>query len=738
MIDHQPPDLVSVGPLWQRLKLNPADGALWLQISRAYGQALLSWQAGYGARQFSRINPGSSQDVDDVFALFKSRKDFDADAVLALAPGGCHAERIVQFVEWLGDDPGDWLTWLYLARLLELEPLEWHHSDWPTPQVALQRAITFEPMIGESQHWLGVWRLNSGDVSGSVASFSELLNIRPVRFGSMMFLGEALLRHGQRAAAEKAFSRASLSNNPVFLRDLAQRVYRHNYWNEALDILNKTLQIQPDSVVTLLAMANIHWEVYNLADVRKLCQRILALDPDNGDVGYMLSALPGRMGDAKGHFAAVLEKYDQVQDPTSRLASSIAMASLYQDDLSPQAIADLHRQLVKPIEAALGRAPSCFPVPCRGDRLRIGLVSGDFHRQHPVNLFMLPILQRLDHSKYEIFVYHTGSMQDEYTLMARSCADTWIESSKLDDRALLEQIRSDAIQILLDLAGHTSSHRLGLFTLRAAPVQATFLGYPHSTGLSSIDWLIGDRWVSPAEHQGLFSEGLAQLPGCVFCWSPVDGYPLPFPRASDAPVVFGSFNNVMKLTPHTLRLWSQILHAVPGSKLFLKAPSLRDGAVCDRFRRLFADHHIDPTRLEFQGPTELSTMMQCYGKIDIALDPVPYNGGTTSLQALWMGVPLVSLLGGNFVSRMGGSFLHALGRSEWLALDDDDYVRIASELAVQVSELRQRRQQFRDQMAVSPLSNIDLYVLNFQGLLERMWLAHQEATGERLLVLDPI
>jgi len=169
----------------------------------------------------------------------------------------------------------------------------------------------------------------------------------------------------------------------------------------------------------------------------------------------------------------------------------------------------------------------------------------------------------------------------------------------------------------------------------------------------------------------------------------------------------------------------------------LKAPSLRDGAVCDRFRRLFSDHNIDASRLEFQGPTELSNMMQCYGQIDIALDPVPYNGGTTSLQALWMGVPLVSLLGGNFVSRMGGSFLHALGRSEWLALDDDDYVRIASELAGQVSELRSRRQQFRDQMAASPLSNIDLYVLNFQALLERMWLAHQESTGERLLVLDP-
>ena len=156
MIDHQPTDLDSVGLLWQRLTLNPADGALWLQISRAYGQALLSWQAGYGARQLRRISPGTSQDVDDVFALFKSRDDFDADAVLALAPGVGHAERIALFVEWLGASPGDWLTWLYLARLLEMEPLDRHHSDWPTPHAALQRAITFEPIIGESQHWLGV------------------------------------------------------------------------------------------------------------------------------------------------------------------------------------------------------------------------------------------------------------------------------------------------------------------------------------------------------------------------------------------------------------------------------------------------------------------------------------------------------------------------------------------------------------------------------------------------------
>ena len=726
----------SIGTLWCQLRLSPADGALWFQLFRQYQQARLAWQAGYGFRQVRRINPAMAQADPADSSLLAQRADLDADGVLAQPPGPGHGPRINDFLSWLQQCPGDWLTWLYLGRLLELVPQDGLQLHWPTPQVAMQRAVALEPIAGESQHWLGVWRLNSGDGSGAVAAFATLLAIRPVRYGSMMFLGEALLHSGQREAAEKAFTRASMSSNPVFLRDLAQRVYHHNYWTEALEILSNVLRVEPNCVATLQAMLTIHWEVYNLSEVRQICQRILELEPTNGDVGYMLSALPGRMGDAKGHFEAVQDKFAQVQDRTSRLVSSIAMASLYQDDLSPQQIADLHHELVAPIEQELCVIGKDFAVAKRGERLKIGLVSGDFHRQHPVNLFMLPVLRNLNHRRFEVFIYNIGSMQDEYTLMAKASVDHWIEASKLDDHALHKQIFSDGVQVLIDLAGHTTNHRLGLFAMRAAPVQATFLGYPHSTGLSSIDWLIGDRSVSPIEHQHLFSEGLAQLPNSVFCWAPVDSYPLPPNRSSGGSVVFGSFNNVMKISPRTLSLWAQVLHAVPNSKLLLKAPSLRDDAVRDRFLGLFGEHHIAADRLEFQGPTELSAMMQSYGEIDIALDPTPYNGGTTSLQALWMGVPLVSLFGGNFVSRMGASFLKTLGRPEWLAATDQDYVRIASSLADQVDSLRLSRHQFRSEMAVSPLCDIDSYVNHFQGLLERMWQAYDQGTCTRLLTID--
>lgn len=626
---------------------------------------------------------------------------------------------------------GDWLSRLYLARLYEL-------VGAATASLAnLAQAQALEPLAGESLHWLGVWRLNAGDAPGALAAFSGLLDIRPVRYGSMMVLGEALLRTGQTAAAEKAFARASLSNNPDFLQTLSARVYQLNCWQEAVEVLNKALKLQPHSVAVLLALSKIHWEVYQLSEAQDCCRRVLAIDPLNQEMTFMLAALPGRMGDAKGHFDAVQSKYAVDATSGSRLASSVAMSSLYLDEMSATDVADLHCSLCAPIEAGLVPQTAFDNVCVTGRRLWVGWVTGDLHRQHPVNIFMLPLLQRLDHARLEVFIFHTGTMHDEYTRLARGCSDHWLEAATLDDEAMNRVILAGKIDILVDLAGHTGSHRLGLFAMRAAPVQASFLGYPHSTGLTCIDWLVGDAVVSPAEHAHLFSEGIAQLPGSVFCWSPVDDYPLPLARPAAAPVVFGSFNNAMKLSPKTIVLWARVLQAVPGSQLLLKAPSLRDAAVKVRFAALFAAQGIDAARLVFRGPSGLADMMQEYGDIDIALDPSPYNGGTTTLQALWMGVPVLTLKGGNFVSRMGMSFMHTLSQPEWVAHDESAFVAAAASLAAGVESLRLRRSDLRADMAASALCDISAYVRNFEDLLARMWTNHCDGTALRLLPATP-
>jgi len=714
-----------IAEFWGRLRQQPTDTWVWRQLADAYADAGLAPQQAYATRQVRRLRPD--------WTAGEAPEARAAEDLLLRPTTPAARSWAIALQHWLVGCPGDWLSWLYLARLSA--------ENDPDGSAARGRAQALEPIAGESLHWLGVWSLNGGDHQRAIEALARLVDLRPLRHGSMLQLGLALLRSGNRPAAETAFSRASASANPAFLRMLAQRVYEHNYWQEAIAVLERALSLAPDDLDSLLALARLHWEVYHLSEAEALCRRIISLDPGNVEVPYLLNALPGRRGDARAHLAAVEDHYASLGDPGSRLASSIAMASLYVDDRTPEDVAELHRRLCAPIEAAAAangskvdaNAESAWdPNPDRP--LRIGLVSGDFHRQHPVNLFMLPLLERLDRQNVPVWVFHTGSMHDEYTARASAAASHWIEAGQLHDTALRQRIQAERIDILIDLAGHTSSHRLGVFAMRAAPVQATFLGYPHSTGLSRIDWLIGDPVVAPAEHGHLFSEGIAQLPGNVFCWCPVDDYPLPSPRPIEAPLVLGSFNNVMKLSPRTLRLWSAVLHDLPGATLLLKAPSLGDASVVERFKGLFAAEGIGGERLAFEGPSELGEMMQRYGAIDIALDPIPYNGGTTTLQALWMGVPVISLLGGNFVGRMGASFLTALGRPEWIAADDDHYRAIARQLAAQLAEVRVGRDALRQNMAASGLSDLPCYARRFERLLRRMWALHGEGSTARLIV----
>lgn len=725
--------------LWQRLQQSALQPALWLALAEDYVRCALPWQAAYAARQALRLDaaPGTRLRALDIET---AQDTGPGDAALgrpALPDAAAMAQR---FSARVSECPGDWLTWLYLARLQEMampvqcQPVQAASAaDTSVGALALQRAQALEPVPGESLHWMGVWRLNAGDGQGAVQALSALLDIRPMRYGSMMYLGEALLRTGNTAAAEKAFARASLSSNADFLQTLAARVYAHNYWQEAIAVLQKALGLRPANAPILLALAKIQSDVYLLTDCRESLRQVRALQPHNAELRVLEAGLPGRMGDAKGHLQRLQADHAARGDPLSRTASSIAMTLLYQDTLSATVVANWHRRLCAPIEAAVPRKTEFANARTPQRRLRVGFITGDLHRQHPVNIFMLPLLQRFDHRRFEICLYYTGAMHDAYTREARACADRWLDAAALDDAGLHQAMVTDQIDILIDLAGHTASHRLGVLAMRAAPVQATFLGYPHSTGLATIDWLIGDAVVSPADHAHLYSEGIAQLPASVFCWSPVDAYPLPPPRRPDAPVVFGSFNNAMKLSPRTIALWSRVLLAVPHSQLLLKAPALRDDAVRARFAAMFEAQGIAPERLHMRGPSGLAEMMQEYRDMDIGLDPLPYNGGTTTLQALWMGVPVVCLTGDNFVGRMGASFMHALGRPEWAAADEPAYVAAALRLAHACAALRAGRAQLREQMAASPLCDIRNYVSHFESLLARMWAIYCAGESVRII-----
>jgi protein O-GlcNAc transferase len=702
---------------WLKLKTSPLDEAHWLTLAQTYADHGQRWQLAYVVRQLSRLRVVPEKEVLSSLSLSAWEGLDSVEAVLSKPALEDVSVRAQHLQAWLLKQPGDWLGWLYLARLLEL----WPAAEAQHVADALTKAQALEYIAGESVHFVGSWRLKSGHASGAVALLSQLVDLRPLRHGSMVHLGEALLRVGNTAAAEVAFSRASHSENSLVLSLLADVVYRHNYWQEAMDVLGKATALQPGNVALWLKLAGMQSQVYQLSECRSSLAQIFRLAPGQ-EQGLLLEiGLLGQLGDGAAYYKALEAHLQGEQRPNSRLLSSVLMTTLYQDNLKAEEIAQLHCRLSAPLEMVYTPEKRLKRRKLDSNaKLRVGYVTGDLHRQHPVNIFMLPLLQQQKASPLEVYIYHTGTMFDQYTASAQACADVWVEAAGWDDEALHRQIVRDGVDVLVDLSGHTASHRLGVFVMRSAPVQASFLGYPHSTGLRCMDYLIGDSVVSPEGHEHLFSEKIARLSGSVFCWAPVDDYPLPAQARSHDPVVFGSFNNLLKLSDRTIALWARVLHSVPKSVLLLKAPSLRNAEVSDRLLTLFARHGIGSERLVFRGPSELGAMMQEYGDIDIALDPLPYNGGTTTLQALWMGVPVVSLLGQNFASRMGASFLSVLGKSEWLAHDEDQYLQIAQDIARDVDAIRMGRQALRDLMQACALCDMAQYSRDFERLLTSM------------------
>jgi predicted O-linked N-acetylglucosamine transferase (SPINDLY family) len=536
-------------------------------------------------------------------------------------------------------------------------------------------------------------------------------------------LGELLLRLNARDEAMPILTQASQATAEATLVRLAETAFRFNLWQEAQAVLERNLSLHPESALALWNMAHVCVETWQMDLALQYLAKAEAMTPQAG-ARALRASVAARLGNtdqALAHYAAMAQE----EGPRSAMRSRAAMSALYSDTLTPVAVAQLHQELF----AALGegaRSVNSFSNDRNPHkRLRLGLVTADFHHQHPVNIFMQPLLARMDAQAFEVTVYFTGISYDDQTWLAKQRVAHWAEVTTLNDMQLAQRIEDDGIDILLDLAGHTSLHRMALFAQRAAPVQATFLGYPGSTGVPHIDWLLADSVVAPEGSEALFSEQVMRLPHAVFCFAPEIDYPFPAYGEVHArrPLTFGSFNNVSKLTPRTLSLWSQVMKAVPEARLLLKAPSFKDAAAVALFTQRFQALGIEAHRLAFRGPTGLSDMMAEYADVDIALDPVPYNGGTTSLQALWMGVPVLTVAGGNFVSRMGASFMHAAGLGEWVATSDADLVNRAMALSQDRQALLALKQGLRQRLQSLPAWDIDAYAQNFQQALRRMWQA---------------
>lgn len=397
--------------------------------------------------------------------------------------------------------------------------------------------------------------------------------------------------------------------------------------------------------------------------------------------------------------------YDPAQSAAAIHAAHVAWAERFAAPLYPEA--------------------ASFPNDPRPDRpLRIGYVSGDL-RRHPVALFVEPILRAHDRDGFQVYCYANSDETDDLNQHLRSLVPQWRDIAGLSDAALADQIRADAIDILVDLSGHTARNRLLVFARKPAPVQATMIGYVASTGLATMDYRLTDGICDPMEASDpFFTETLYRLPDGFNCYAPPKGLPDPgpLPLAQAGHVTFGSFNNLDKASPAVLDLWARILVALPDARLILKTKSLSEPTVQDSVMTAFQRHGVAPDRVELiEWTATLREHFEVYRRIDIALDPFPYNGTTTTCEALAMGVPVIAMIGDRHAARVSYSILARLGLAGLAAETADEYLVRAVVLAGRPDMIGNLRGVLRRLLYGSRITDATAYTAGLEAAYRAMW-----------------
>ena len=359
------------------------------------------------------------------------------------------------------------------------------------------------------------------------------------------------------------------------------------------------------------------------------------------------------------------------------------------------------------------------------------MVSADFH-SHPVGFFLEALIAQLDHTRVELFAYPISTTADELTARIKPGFRSWRPLTGLSDQAAAQLIHADHLHVLIDLSGHTAHNRLPIFAWKPAPVQISWIGLPATTGMPQMDYVVGDPYAIPASDEAHFSERVWRLPDTYLCFTP-PALPIDvgaLPARSSGFVTFASFNNLTKMNTRTLAVWARVLKEVAGSRLHLKSKQLRSRTAFARTLASFAAAGIEGERLILEADVPLRMdHLATYRRVDIALDPFPYPGVTTSVEALWMGVPVVTLRGNRFLSRTAQSIACNVGLSDWIGVDEDDYIETAVRHAADLDTLAELRSSLREQLTQSPLIDAQRFARQLEHALWQMWARYAQGTN---------
>jgi predicted O-linked N-acetylglucosamine transferase (SPINDLY family) len=544
---------------------------------------------------------------------------------------------------------------------------------WQEADVVLEQVLKSWPQHADALHLSGYAASRLGNLSRAVERIGAAIQRRPDSASYHNSLGIVYGQQRRGAEAMASFRRAlTLSpGSPAALGNLAAQLGDAGEFDEAEARYRQLLELTPNAAEANNNLASLLQTQGRLDEAECLFERVLTADPLNP------RAHAGRIWNCLYH-------------PASMPGEALRQA---------QRFAEPHERA---LSASLSRRDN-DPDPDR--RLRIGYVSADL-RLHSVAFFFEPILAHHDHARFEIFCYSTGLQRDAVTARLEAASDHWIEARDLSDEALASRIRSDRIDVLVDLSGHSIGNRLLVFARKPAPVQCTWIGSVATTGLAAMDYRLTDAVADPVDaNTSEHSEELIRLPSCL-CFRPPAAAPgvAPLPALAEGRITFGSFNIPAKQNARVLELWADVLRAVPDSRLLLKGRGLDRGVLRHATLERFARVGIAAKRVLLL-PYESDDLahLQRYAQVDVGLDPFPYNGVTTTCLALWMGVPVVALRGDRHSARICASVLSAAGLSDCIADTLADYRNLAVSLASDTRRLALLRTGLRDRVSASAL-----------------------------------
>jgi predicted O-linked N-acetylglucosamine transferase (SPINDLY family) len=529
-------------------------------------------------------------------------------------------------------------------------------------------------------------------------------------------------RAGLLAQAEQIY-RAILQADPQqvdALRLLGVIACQRGQFEQANTLLCRALQFKPDDAMAYNSLGVVFQAQGKSVEAGNCFQQAVRCKPDYAEAHNNLGNVfkdQGRLEEALSCYRQALQLQPHLVQTHSNLVYTLHFCA----DTDAASLYEEHRrwdhQHAEPL------APLIQPLSndrASDRRLRIGYVSPDL-RDHPVGRFLLPLLMAHDHTHFDIFCYSSLAVPDAITDQCRTYAGGWRDVHNLADEQLAQQIRQDHIDILVDLSMHMANNRLLVFARKPAPVQVTYLAYCGTTGLRTMDFRLTDPFLDPPDgDERNYTERSIRLPETYWCYQPPDDSPpvSRLPAWQSGGVTFGCLNNFCKVTAPTLVAWSRLLQVLPQARLLLHAQA---GCHRDRVRDYFANQGIEADRLSFVDRVPLIEYMRLYQEVDVALDPFPYGGGTTTCDALWMGVPVISRAGSTAVSRSGLSILSNVGLAELVAFDGEQYVQRALELAQDLPRLSVLRAGLRQRMQDSPLMDAPRFARNVEAAYRCMW-----------------